>query len=363
MKKTLVALAALAVVGAASAQSTVTIYGALDASYSYMSSGDLSASKLTSSQLGSSKLGFMGTEDLGGGLKANFKIEGGLNNDTGAGKATSTNNQASGASSTQAGLTFQRFSYVGLSGGFGELRLGRDYVNTFLQAQAAVDPFGTNGPADSTQMMLLGGAATGVRTIVNASNIIGYSTPDMSGFGANLQVFMGENNQGGVGANDDGSGYSILAKYAKGPLFASIAQQQTKYTQTAGLGDYTLFAASASYNFGPATAVATYASEKIAATTELKNDSFLVGVIVPMGAANFKASYITAKNNLQGGTDRNGSLIGLGVDYALSKRTTAYATWAGVSNNDGGSLYSTGINDGKADNSSSNFAIGVKHNF
>src|SRR5665647_2486668 len=124
MKKTLVALAALAVVGAASAQSSVTIYGAVDAAYNYASAdlvtGNQSKSFLGSSQLGSSKLGFKGVEDMGGGLQAVFKLEMGLNNDSGAGKGINTNNQATGATAAGA-LAFNRYSYVGLAGGFGEV--------------------------------------------------------------------------------------------------------------------------------------------------------------------------------------------------------------------------------------------------
>ena len=305
------------------------------------------------SQLGSSKLGFMGTEDLGGGLKANFKLEGGLNNDSGAGKATNTNNQASGASATQAGLTFQRFSYVGLSGGFGEIRLGRDYVNTFLQAQAAVDPFGTNGPADSTNIAL----KLASYTATNASNMFGYTTPDFNGFSVNAQVFMGEN-ASGTTSSDDGGGYSLLAKYAKGPLFVSVAQAETKYLA----GDYLLRALSASYNFGPATVVFTNAHEEVAVAGTPKNDSNLFGVIVPVGAFNFKASYIMGERTVVAAG--KGTLLGLGVDYALSKRTTAYATYAAVTNSDGGASYSTGgVGTVVANGSSSNLAIGVKHNF
>jgi len=57
-------------------------------------------------------------------------------------------------------------------------------------------------------------------------------------------------------------------------------------------------------------------------------------------------------------------LLGLGVDYAFSKRTTAYATYAKVENKDGGATYSTGGGlSTAANNSSTGLAIGVKHNF
>jgi predicted porin len=384
MKKSLVALAALAVVGAASAQSSVSIWGAVDASYNYASAdivgGSQSKSSLQNSQLGSSKLGFSGLEDLGGGLKAKFWLEAGLANDTGAGKGSNANNQTTGGltsggvaatSSTSAlngtqGIVFQRRSYVGLLGNFGEVQLGRQYVNTFLGVQAAVDPFGTNGPADSTQMMLTLGAKVSVATITNASNMITYITPDMGGFSGNAQMFMGENTSGAANS-DDGGGYSLTGQYANGPLFVSLGQQQTKYASTATLGDYTLRSLSASYDFGVAKLVYTNAHEEVARLADTpKNDSNMIGVIVPFGAANFKATYIRSTNSyVAGAADASGELFGLGVDYALSKRTSLYATFASVKNSDGGNLYSTGGVSGTLDTngSSSNLAVGVYHKF
>ncbi len=352
MKKTLVALAALAVVGAASAQSSVTLYGAVDASYSYMSSGDVSVSKLTSSQLGSSKLGFKGEEDLGGGLKAVFKLEGGINNDSGVGKTGNTNNQASGSTGSPAGFLFNRYALVGLAGNFGEIHLGREYNWAFWYGQGAVDPFGTNGPADSTQMALI----LSKQAAVNAANMITYISPSMSGFQVGAQAFMGENSSTAANS-DDGGGYSLFANYGNGPIFVSGATSTTKYLA----GDYTLSALSASYNFGVAKAVYTFTQEKVASATEVKNTTNLIGVIVPMGAANFKASYINAKNDA-GGSDHTGELLGLGVDYALSKRTVAYVSYAHVTNGDGGT-YATGISDGSVNPTSSNVAIGIKHAF
>jgi len=370
MKKTLIALAALAVVSAASAQSTVSIWGAVDASYNRASAdlvaGSQSKSSMGNSQLGSSKLGFSGEEDLGGGMKAKFWLEAGLANDSGAGKGTNTNNQASGTSSVAGaqGIVFQRRSYVGLVGNFGEVKLGREYVNTFLGVQAAVDPFGTNGPADSTQMMLNLGAAKAVTTTANASNMITYITPTMGGFSANVQYFMGEN-VSGAATSDDGGGYSVTGQYAKGAVFVSVGQQQTKFAT----GDYTLQALSASYDLGVAKLRYTHAHEGVAALAgtgaDFKNDSNLFGVSVPFGAVTVKASYIVASNNNNTTkVDQNGSLFGLGADYALSKRSTVYATYGTIKNNDNGVNYGSAVVGGLAANGgTSNFAIGVFHAF
>jgi predicted porin len=130
MKKSLLALAALtAFAGAASAQSSVTLFGIVDAGVARLSAGGKTKTGMTNSGYNSSRLGFRGVEDLGGGLQAGFWLEGQLTNDDGnaAGK-----------------LNFQRRSTVSLMGGFGEIRLGRDYTPTFWNT-TVYDPFGTNG--------------------------------------------------------------------------------------------------------------------------------------------------------------------------------------------------------------------------
>lgn len=373
MKKTLIALAALAATGAF-AQSTVTLYGVLDAAVAKYSSEGVSKTGLYSSQMGSSLIGFTGSEDLGGGLKANFKLEGGLNNDNGTGNGSlSTNNQASGIGASQAGaqgLAFNRYSYVGVSGGFGEVRLGRDYTSTFQNVVAAVDPFLTNGPANLLSMAYNLGLKNGQATTTGASNQIGYITPAMGGFNAKVQYFMGENASNlptatNTAGADDGNGYSAQVGYANGPVFASIGQMVTKGTATATAnGDYTQRGLSASYNFGMAKVVYTYANEeliKLAATSTNKTN--MLGVVVPFGAANFKASYARSVNN-DGATDNVGTQLGLGVDYALSKRTVLFGTVARVTN-DTRADYSAGSSAlvATGNPTSTGMAFGVKHAF
>eukprot|EP01136_Pigoraptor_vietnamica_P019548 Opistho-1_new@67290 len=146
MKKSLVALAILAAAGVASAQSSVTLFGIVDAAYTHGSGNGVGSSdknQLTNSGYNSSRLGFRGTEDLGGGMSASFWLEAGVNNDNGSGGLTNTNNQATGATGG-GGLTFNRRSTVSLASGLGELRLGRDYTPQFWN-QTVFDPFGTNG--------------------------------------------------------------------------------------------------------------------------------------------------------------------------------------------------------------------------
>jgi predicted porin len=393
MKKSLVALAALAVVGAASAQSTVTLYGAVDAGYVSGTTDGVTNTTLGNSQLGSSKLGFMGTEDLGGGLKANFKLEGGLANNFGGGKSSNSNNQTNGGATTTAnaagtvssvgtngsqGLDFQRYSYVGLSGNFGELRLGRDYNNAFLQSAGATDPFGTNGPAALTQLMYVTFKDS---TATSVSNAIGYTSPSLSGFKAAAQVFYGATNSNAANSGA-GDGYSLLLNYAAGPIYAAIAQSTTRGTAgvasatlAAASGDYTQKSLALSYDLGVAKLNYAYIREEQAdanSTTKKgvtgTNSTNQIGAVVPFGAANAKVSFARAAyDDAIGGTD-NGTLFGLGADYSLSKRTVAYFTYARVSNDSSAgqaNLYYAGgaPTSGTASVASTAYTLGIKHAF
>ena len=404
MKKTLIALAAVAAVGGASAQ--VSIYGTVDAAVTQYSSEGNSKTGLGNSQLGSSKLGFSGVEDLGGGMNAIFKLEGGLANDSGVGKAANTSNQAAngGAGSltlvggTQ-GLVFGRYAYVGASGGFGEVRLGRDYTNTFLFTVTTYDVFGTNGPADSSAMTLNLAARNSVATSANASNMVGYASPSFGGLRVRLQSFFGENTSNASNAGD-GDGYSAQVGYAAGPLSASVGQQQTKGTAKAATpttantgtgavtaatlaqtGNYTQTAVGASYDFGMAKVMFLSTREELvgaATSTSLTatstNVTNMIGLNVPVGAMNYKLSYASASQNsgAAAAKDNTGTLTGLGMDYALSKRTKLYGTYSTVTN-DGGKAYSAaGVNGAAgttvagstpANPSSSGLALGVFHTF
>ena len=138
-------LACATLCGAASAQSSVTIYGIADV---MLRRGNGSLSDLTSVASGGlqgSRVGFRGVEDLGGGLRASFNLEGQFFIDTGEGQATNTNNQTSGTTVSPAGtqgFTFARRSTISLEGAWGELRLGRDFSSQYRN-RLETDPFGS----------------------------------------------------------------------------------------------------------------------------------------------------------------------------------------------------------------------------
>jgi predicted porin len=332
MKKSLVALAVLAASGAAMAQSSVTLFGVVDAGYSVGNGSVSDSTAMRTDRIGSSRLGFRGVEDLGGGMQASFHLEAGVANDSGAGGNTNTNNQASGG--TTSGLTFNRKSTVGLITSMGEIRLGRDYSPQFYP-DAQYDPFGTNGVASSLIAYGSGFAA------VRASNMFAYHSPNFSGFTVMLGSYFGENNKSNAtGASNnkagDGSGYHV--RYAQGKLAVGLAGSTT----TTGLntkvetGNF-----GASYNFGVANIMVN--SNVVQNTGQQEIRGVLYGVTVPMGGGTFKASIATLEQDVAAGgvtgvmgtpvakTDR----MAIGYVYPLSKRTSLFGTYASNKNSCG----------------------------
>jgi predicted porin len=350
MKKTLLAMAVLAASGAAFAQSSVTLFGIVDATVA-LGRGDVAnKTQLTNSGLNSSRLGFRGTEDLGGGLNASFWLEAGVNNDNGTGGATNTNNQPSGTSAATAGtqgLTFNRKSTVSLGGGFGEVRLGRDYTPTFYNT-SVYDAFGTNGVGTSMVAVKAWGLES---ESLRASNSISYFLPgNLGGFGGQIMYVMGENIST---AAKDGNGIQVRGSYDQGPIGASVAYGKTTRTG----GDSKVTNLGASYDFGVVKLMGMYSQDKIAALT---GKGFNVGVTAPVGAGLVRASYSSYKTDAAGTPKSN--QLALGYVHNLSKRTAAYATLARVTNSGGASSALNGSST-SANGSSTGYDFGIRHSF
>jgi predicted porin len=313
-----------AVSSTAFAQSSVTLFGVADLAYTQTKTGAAKTSSMTDSGQASSRIGFRGTEDLGGGLKASFWLEAGTNPDNGTGDATNSNNQAVAAFNTTTGanapvragtqgLTFNRRSTLSLEGGFGELRLGRDYTPHFWN-HTVYDPFGTNGSGSSIANNVNADAAnlTGVR----ASNSIGYFSPSFSGFKVQVQSFMGENASTGTKA---GNGNALRATYDQGPLSLAVATGKT----TTGAGtNWKATNFGASYDLGVAKVMALSSADKVTGAADIKG--YLVGATAPLGAGVAKI----AVSNLKQGTTTDSDKVAVGYVYSLSKRTAVYTTFA-----------------------------------
>ena len=359
MKRSLIALAALAVVGAASAQvngfaagsgSSVTVFGVVDATVAFGNGDTSNKTQLTNSGYNSSRLGFKGVEDMGGGMKARFWLEAGVMNDNGAGAATNVNNQATGGAlagmNGSQGLTFNRSSWVALNGNFGEVRLGRDYSPQFWTL-TVYDPFGTNG-VGTTQT--LNSSAGGVAT-VRTSNSVAYITPSMSGFAVWAQMYFGENASNA--ASQNGDGVAIRGQYDMGPL--SLAAAFSKTTTGAGT-DVQTTNFGVSYDMKVAQLMAHW--NKDANTGAKDVVGYLVGALVPAGPGTVRVAFSSSDNGAGAKTDK----FALGYVHDLSKRTALYGTFASLSNSGGAAQALNGAVT-PANGSSTGFDLGVRHAF
>ena len=372
MKKSLVALAVLAAAGAASAQSSVTLFGIVDATLQYGRGSVANRTQLTDSGYNSSRLGFRGTEDLGGGMSASFWLEAGLNNDDGSGDPTSSNNQTIAAfvpttganapvrAGTQ-GLTFNRRSTVSLAGGWGELRLGRDYSPQFWNL-TTFDPFGTNGAGTSRALVGSAGGPVNPR----ASNTIGYFLPaNLGGFYGQAQLYLGENLRDGAATEKDGTGAGFRVGYAAGPVNVAVAFSSTDYASTATAGQITTFNVGGQWDFGVAKLMAHFNRDTVETTAgDLDTNGWLIGALMPVGAGEIRASYSQSENdfNTATTTEARGRKLALGYVHNLSKRTAVYTTVARIRNN-GGAAFALGGSSTAANTNSTGFDLGVRHSF
>jgi predicted porin len=352
MKRNVIAIAALCTCIAASAQSSVGIFGIIDTAYQRVdNSGGTSVSRLVSGSMQTSRIGFRATEDLGGGLTAGFWLEGALLIDDGRGGASNSNNQASGAGAADGGLTFGRRATVSLAGGWGEVRLGRDFVpgiwNVVLE-----DPF-TNVGVGASQAF--NSSIVGV-TQLRASNMIGYFTPQgLGGFFVNAAYWMGENASNAANA-DDGTGAGIRVGYAGGPFEASASINRTQYAT----GDARQDNIGGSWNFGAAKVSATLQRDRSGARTARGG---LIGVAAPIGSGLVRASY-SRYHIKTATTEPQASKLALGYVHNLSKRTALYTTIARVKNADGASAaVASGAPAAQPGRGSTGLDVGIRHTF
>jgi len=347
MKKSLLALAVLgAFAGTAAAQSSVTLFGIVDANLRYVKNGDNKMYKQDSNGLATSRLGFKGVEDLGGGLKAGFELQHGITPDTGA--------------AGSAAKFWNRRSVVYLNGGFGEVRLGREYVATFWNIND-FDPFGTTGIGSVQNIVNANTAITSsnATTAVRADNAVNYYLPsNLGGFYGQFTIAANEGAAGQTGNKYTGARLG----YAAGPINVAFSYGQTDVATVAGFtsNKYKLTNLAASYDFGMAKLMAQYVDEKHDPAAQ---KSYLLGVVAPLGQGEIHASYVHQNDSMSGAGD-NAKQFALGYVYNLSKRTALYGTYAHLSNGTNGRLVVSGgptmSGPGQASNG---LEAGIKHSF
>jgi len=245
---------------------------------------------------------------------------------------------------------FNRRSTVSLNGGFGEVRLGRDYTPQFWNL-TVFDPFGTNG-VGTTQTL---NSSLGGPTTIRASNSIGYFLPgNLGGFYGQAQYYMGENNSNAANKKD-GNGLALRAGYANGPINAAIAFSETKFLT----GNIKAVNLGGQYDLGMAKIMAHYNQDKISGGNDGKG--FLIGGLIPVGAGEVRLAYSTYKIDTVGADPRTNKLA-LGYVHNLSKRTALYATYAHLTNKNGAAQALNGAVTGVNSNSNG-YDFGIRHSF
>ncbi len=378
MKFTKAALAVAAIVGsvAASAQTAnVTLYGYINTSIeSNRGSTATTSSTVNRMTANSSQFGFRGSEDLGGGMSAIFNLQSGFGSDDGV---------------LNGGAMFAREAWVGLQGGFGQLRVGYGltaYDDVLGLSHQNIGSTGfqnrngglSSGPGFAQNQLFtnygragVAGCATDSNFDARAANSISYATPNFSGFSVRTTYALVEE----VTSNacrlwDTG------AVYSSGPITAGLAYSM--HSKFRGLGGATVGSGAVGtpavgshdentirgygrYNLGVARIDAAYEvmSFKVASGT-LKAKYWELGAQVPVGAANFGLQYsqrdngtawayvaptgysvtaatpiATIRNNWTSGGGKHLAFV---ADYSFSKRSQAYAYFSNLKNETNGKL-------------------------
>ena len=360
MKKSIIALAVLAASGASMAQSTVVLYGLLDANVGSFKSNQISGSTIANirqtkqdgASLNGNRWGMKGTEDLGGGLKAVFNIESGFNIDAGS--------QAQGA-------LFGRRANVGLSAAFGTVEIGRNTspydgviadqamsgsLNGALWGQSAIaDPSQSNNAPSTASAQGLS-SATPATALASAqaflsrtqswigynsrfNNSIKYTSPNLGGLTGTVLYGFGEDK---TATTDASRAISVGLKYLSGPFEIGLAYQEEAMggTLASASGVTTTTKPKlqnagliANYDFGIARVGVGLNRAKYKGVTapaalgggnfDAQNE-YALSVAVPVGLFTLSASYAVGKGDTLG----KSSGFGLQALYPLSKRTTLY---------------------------------------
>lgn len=326
MKKSLIALAVMAISGAASAQSSVTLYGVVDTSIAYESGssakGNSSWSGIQNNGNVNSRLGFKGTEDLGGGLKANFVLEAHLSPDTGA-----------------TPLSFGRQSTVGLSGNFGEVRLGRELTAAY-NATSRYDMMGQAGY----------GASHLWRDYFldsRVNNAVTYVSPNVGGLVVGLNYGFGEDKNflSDKYSNSASRYMGAGVTYDNGPLSLGLALERLNNgARTVGLRT-DAWSLGGSYDLGVVKLAAAYRESKMnredfppqALRWEVKQQGLMFGVSAPVGTAGeIRATWNHYRDTYYSESEQDfrakANALALGYVHNLSKRTALYGTVAYIKN-------------------------------
>lgn len=321
----IVVLGLSAISTGALAQTSATVYGVLDLAVQSGSTGGQSTTRLESSAVAPSRFGFQGAEDLGGGTQAIYKLEGGINADTGA--------------SANGGVLFGREAWAGLRGSFGQAQLGLNYTPAFLTyvtySQGELNTLGWGNATNNFVFV----------PIARVANSVRYASPVLGGF--TLRGLYSLGNEGAAGQPQKlGNTYSVGVNYKNNAFSADIDYLQQNYAATSTLtpttpvnaGRYYLLGAS--YDFGFVKPAFLYQSHKgssdvpnaIGASFANPNNYFYeLDALFRLSAdGTLLASFGQYKK--QASSTGDAKSYGIRYDYSLSKRTGLYAGASRVQN-------------------------------
>ncbi len=322
MQKKLIALAVAGLVSVpAFAQSNVTIYGIVDMGYSWrddnIAKGVDARSGIDSGISAGSRLGFKGSEDLGNGLKAGFVLEQGIAVDTG-------NSNLDGP--------FRRQAYGSLSGGFGTVALGRQYTPSHVFG-AAFDPFG-KGTVGQFNNAYFSSAPE-----VRLDNLAAYVSPNWGGFSFIAGYTLSADGNERLENEGDTTAWAFAPRYTNGPLDVALNYHEVQ-ADSSGSPKVRVYDLFGSWNFGVVKLAGAFGKRDASKTDFLMKNAnakdstqWMLGVTVPVGQWKILASYSARKTDMKDSGDAEVWQGALGAEYALSKRTSLYTTYAQIDNN------------------------------
>jgi len=336
MKRTFLAVGALGLCAAAHAQSNVAIYGIVDLSVGAAHIGPATTYQVLSGVGNSTRLGFRGTEDLGGGLKANVKLEMGIAADTGA--------------LTQGGAAFGRESWVGLSSNSWSINAGRQY-SPVLYAMAVTDA-SNQAYWGSSQNAGIGlqespgsGPGTGGHTaigrvsnsVMGATNLGPVQLMGMLAFGDENTRKTGRLGSLGViyrsGTITAAAGVARFKQYEQAITPTIKPEWQTTLT-FGGAYDVGLLKLFAGYfSFDPADNRPPGTPTAVDPRFQ-KTASKWIGARLPFGASTLFLNGMRTRYKYAVGPDGIGTTLSFAYEYNLSKRTAVYVSYGQIMNSD-----------------------------
>jgi predicted porin len=345
------------------AQSSVTLYGRIDTSIEYSNFGPNHVAHIGSGDIGATSWGLKGVEDLGGGLKAVFKLEDGFNSSTGV--------------TGQNGAEFGREAWVGLLGSFGVFQAGVNYtpIHTVLVTYSLPGWGAGLGWGNGINNYVIG-------PFLRVSNSVRYVSPRIDGFLFRGLVSRGENGSSTTTPASLGDTYSGGISYVYNQLSMDIAYELQRYSPATTLtttspvdpGYYAIFGVS--YNFGFVKPSFVFLRHRGGADSPIQSgstfgnphaDVYEANAEIPIMGGKLLVSY--GHYHRDSNTNGDSDSFGIRYDYLLSKRTTVYAGAAEVRNGDAASFQINNAGGpatlaaGKPGQKANSIVIGMMHLF